>query len=177
MRDDSTETPGGKHTGLTIDLAGLGKVRLTHLLKRNTETAVYHTDHLCIVVKIFDLSCGKADEISYGPYMSFGLEVANFGDILAIDDLSPSVPAYYGANINYDRKYAFIAMELLEGQDLKSWCEDASKAGFESEWVDEFKEAVYEALAILTQFHKHGIILIDFKPDNIIRLREKGIRF
>src|SRR5438094_1218014 len=73
-------------------------------------------------------------------------------------------------------KYAFVAMEYLAGQDLKSWCEEAAQAGFEGDWVEEFKEAVYEALSIMTRFHSHGIVLIDFKPDNIMRLREKGIR-
>src|SRR5438093_11943951 len=118
----STDTPEDKYSGLTVDLVGLGKVQLTHLLNRNTETRVYHTTHPRPVVKMFDLSCGKADEISYGPYMSFGLEVGNFGDILGMEDLRPFVPAYYGANINYHQKYAFIAMEYLEGQNLKSWC-------------------------------------------------------
>ena len=126
---------------------------------------------------MFDLSCGKADEISYGPYMSFGLEVANFEDILALEDLRPYVPAYYGANINYDQKFAFIAMEYLDGQNLKAWCEEAAVGGYEGEWLGEFKEAVYETLSIVTRFHEHGIILIDFKPDNIIRHRERGVEF
>ena len=173
----ATETPEDKYSGLTVDLVGLGKVQLTHLLNKNTETRVYHTTHPRTVVKMFDLSCGKADEISYGPYMSFGLEVANFGDILGMEDLRPFVPAYYGANINYDQKYAFIAMEFLEGQNLKSWCEAASMGGYADEWLGEFKEAVYEALSIVERFHEHGIILIDFKPDNIIRLRGKGTMF
>jgi len=173
----ATETPEDKYSGLTVDLVGLGKVQLTHLLNRNAETRVYHTTHPRTVVKMFDLSCGKADEISYGPYMSFGLEVANFEDILGIEDLRPFVPAYYGANINYDQKYAFIAMEYLEGQNLKSWCEEAAIDGYAGQWLAEFKEAVYEALSIVMRFHEHGIILIDFKPDNIIRLRGKGIMF
>jgi serine/threonine protein kinase len=177
LKADATETTEDKYAGLTIDLVGLGKVQLTRLLNRNTETRVYHTTHPRTVVKMFDLSCGKADEISYGPYMSFGLEVANFEDILGIEDLRAFVPAYYGANINYEQKYAFIAMEYLEGQNLKSWCEEASLSGYEGDWLAEFKEAVYEALSIVTRFHEHGIVLIDFKPDNIIRLREKGILF
>ena len=171
---DSTED---KYAGLTVDLVGLGKVQLTHLLNKNSETRVYHTTHPRIVVKMFDLSCGKADEISYGPYMSFGLEVANFEDILALEDLRPYVPAYYGANINYDQKFAFIAMEYLDGQNLKAWCEEAAVGGYEGEWLGEFKEAVYETLSIVTRFHEHGIILIDFKPDNIIRHRERGVEF
>jgi serine/threonine protein kinase len=176
MKADATESPAGKFTGLTIEVAGLGKVELADVLKKNAETTIYHTAHPGIVVKTFDLNCGKADEISYGPYLSWGLELANFEDILAIEDLRALVPAYYGANIDYDKKYAFVAMEYLAGQDLKSWCEEAASAGFEGDWVEEFKEAVYEALSIMTRFHSHGIVLIDFKPDNIIRLREKGIR-
>ena len=177
VKADATESSADKYSGLTIDLVGLGKVQLTHVLKSNTETRIYHTTQPHVVVKMFDLSCGKPDEISYGPYMSFSLELANFEDILGAEDLRPLVPAYYGANINYDKKYAFIAMEYLEGQDLKSWCAEASSGGYETEWVEEFKEAVYEALTIMTRFHRHGIILIDFKPDNIIRLRERGIKF
>ena len=176
MNTGQHEPPAGKFTGLIIDVAGLGKVELTDVFKQSSETTIYHTAHPGIVVKTFDLSCGKADEISYGPYLSWKLELANFEDILGIEELRPLVPAYYGANIDYDKKYAFVAMEYLAGQDLKSWCEEASRAEFEGDWVEEFKEAVYEALAIMTRFHNHGIVLIDFKPDNIIRLREKGIR-
>ena len=177
MKADTTQTLEDKYAGLTVELVGLGKVQLTHLLNRNTETRVYRTTHPRIVVKMFDLSCGKADEISYGPYMAFGLEVANFQDILGIEDLRPFVPAYYGANINYDQKYAFIAMEYLEGQNLKAWCDEAFSGGEEGGWLGDFKESVYEALSIVTRFHEHWIILIDFKPDNIIRLRGKGIEF
>jgi len=177
LKADAIETTEDRYAGLTIDLVGLGKVQLTHLLNRNSETRVYHTTHPRTVVKMFDLSCGKADEISYGPYMSFGLEVANFEDILGIENLRPFVPSYYGANINYEQKYAFIAMEYLEGQNLKAWCEEAALSGYEGDRLAEFKEAIYEALAIVTRFHDHGIVLIDFKPDNIIRLRERGIRF
>jgi serine/threonine protein kinase len=177
MNADATESSSaGKFTGLIIDVAGLGKVELLDVFKKNAETTIYHTAHPGIVVKTFDLNCTKADEISYGPYLSWGLEVANFGDILGIEELRPLVPAYYGANIDYAQKYAFVAMEYLAGQDLKSWCEEASRAEFEGDWMEEFKEAVYEALSIMTRFHSHGIVLIDFKPDNIIRLREKGIR-
>src|SRR5438477_7899131 len=177
LKPDAMETSADKYSGLTLDVVGLGKVQLTRLVNRNSETRVYHTTHPRTVVKMFDLSCGKADEISYGPYMSFGLEVANFEDILGLEDLRPFVPAYYGANINYEQKYAFIAMEYLAGQNLMAWCEDASAAGDQEAWLREFKEAVYDALAIVTRFHQHGIVLIDFKPDNIIRLTDRGIMF
>ena len=177
MNAAATESSSaGKFTGLIIEVAGLGKVELMDVFKKNAETTIYHTAHPGIVVKTFDLSCSKADEISYGPYLSWGLELANFEDILGIEELRSLVPAYYGANIDYGKKYAFVAMEYLAGQDLKSWCEEASRAEFDGDWMEEFKEAVYEALSIVTRFHSHGIVLIDFKPDNIIRLREKGIR-
>lgn len=177
MNPALSEAPADKFTGLALDLVGLGRLQLTELLNRNTETRVYHTTDPRVAVKMFDLSCGKADEISYGPYMSFGLEVANFEDILAIEALRPFVPAYYGANINYEQKYAYIAMEYLPGQNLKAWCEEAAAGDCREDWMREFKEAVYDALAIVTRFHEHGIILIDFKPDNIIRLVERGIVF
>jgi serine/threonine protein kinase len=125
---------------------------------------------------MFDLSCGKADELSYGPYMSFGLETANWEDIRNIEELRHFVPAYYGASINYEKKYAAIAMEFLEGQNLKAWCEQGAASDYQEAWIEQFKEAVYEALAIIARFHRHGIILIDFKPDNIIRLTERAIK-
>jgi serine/threonine protein kinase len=169
--------PEAKFAGLTIDLAGLGKVSLTHVLAQTTETTIYFITHPGIVVKTFDLSCGKAGEISYGPFTRFGLELANFEDIMKIEPLSRFVPAYYGANINYEKQYAYIAMEYLHGQDLQSWCDQAAVAEYPPEWVEEFKQYIYEALSIMTQFHKHGIILVDFKPDNIIRLHQRGIKF
>src|SRR5436190_23229601 len=104
MKVDATESPAGKFTRLTIEVAGLGKVELTDVLKKNAETTIYHTAHPGIVVKTFDLSCGKADEISYGPYLSCSLEQANFEDILGIEDLRSLVPSYYGANIDYKKK-------------------------------------------------------------------------
>lgn len=168
---------GGKFSDLTLALADFGNVRLTQVLTENSETQMYRTDHREVVVKMFDLSCAKPDEVSYGPYMGFALEVANFEDILNIGELRPFVPAYYGANIDYDRKYAFIAMEYLEGQGLRGWCEEAFQKEFHGEWIDEFREAACEAISIIHLFHRHGIILIDFKPDNVIRLEDKRIKF
>jgi serine/threonine protein kinase len=167
----------GKFTDSTIDLVNIGKVRLGQMLAENNETQLYYTDHPGVLVKMFDLGGGKADEVNYGTFMSFSLELANFEDVLKINDLRPFVPAYYGAHIDYHKKQAFIAMEYLAGQDLKSWCLEAAEKGYQSEWLDEFRCAVYEALSIIRLFHKHGIILIDFKPDNIIRLKDKAIKF
>jgi serine/threonine protein kinase len=169
--------PEAKFAGLNIDLAGLGRVQLTHLLAQTTETAVYYINHPGIVVKIFDLDCGKADEFGYGPYTRFGLELANFEDIMKIEPLGRFVPTYYGANINHERKFAYIAMEHLPGDDLQTWCDRAAVAEYPLEWVDEFKQCIYEALSIMTEFHKHGIVLVDFKPENIIRLEQRGIKF
>lgn len=169
--------PDGKFSGLSVDLAGFGRVQLGSALREGSETAIYRINHPGVVVKTFDLSCGKADEISYGPYTRFNLELANFDDIMKVDGLRGFVPTYYGANINYEKQYAYIAMEYLQGQDLESWCVEAANGGYPSQWVDEFKEAIYETLFIMTQFHKHGIVLVDFKPDNIIRLWQRGVKF
>jgi len=177
QRNGPGPLPGGKFTGMVIDLPALGRVRLTHVLSVRTETEVYLTDHPGVVAKLFDVSCGKADEISFGPYMEFAGEVANYGEILGIDSLRPYIPAYYGGNIDYTKKQAYIAIEYVDGQDLKSWCEEGARDGHPTEWVAELREAVYEALAIMRLFHKHGIILTDFKPDNVLRLRNRGIKF
>ena len=94
-----------------------------------------------------------------------------------IEALRRFVPIYYGANINYEKKYAYIAMEFFHGIDLQSWCDSAANENFPDEWVAEFKEAIFEAFSILTLFHKHGIVVVDFKPDNILRLGERGVKF
>jgi serine/threonine protein kinase len=65
----------------------------------------------------------------------------------------------------------------LGGQNLKAWCERGAAEECQESWIDQFKEAVYESLSIVARFHRHGIILIDFKPDNIIRLTERAIKF
>jgi serine/threonine protein kinase len=166
-----------KYTGLTIQLAGLGQVRLERLLATGLDTHVFHTDHPGVVVKVFDLDCGKEDEVSYGPYADFELELANFDFILNHEGLRTFVPVYYGANIDYAAKYAFIAMEYLEGQNLKSWCDDARPAGLSNPWIELFRESVHEALSILQSFHHHGVILMDFKPENVMRLSNQQIKF
>ncbi len=97
--------------GTTIALPGLGKVQLTELLAKNAETEVYRADHPEVVVKMFDLSCGRADEVSYGPYMEFSLELANFEDLQNVGDLKDIIPGYYGAHIDYNQKFGFVAME------------------------------------------------------------------
>lgn len=177
MKADAIEATEGKYSGLTIDISGLGKVQLTHILKQTTETTIYLLSHPGIVVKTFDLSCGKPGEVSYGPYLRFNVELENFQSIMGLEALRDCVPTYYGANIDYEREYAYIAMEFLEGQDLQSWCDMGAVGGYEPEWVEEFKEAIYEAFSIMTRFHRHGILLIDFKPDNIIRRAYKGVKF
>ena len=60
-----TESPAGKLAGLSVNLSGFGKVGLTRQLAKNSETSLYATTHPALVVKIFDLDCGKADEVSY----------------------------------------------------------------------------------------------------------------
>jgi serine/threonine protein kinase len=178
MSDHPTTTAAAKFAGLKVDLPGLGHLGLTHLYTKTTETSIYRTENPGIVVKMFDLDCGgRPDEMSYGPYTRFQLELANFEDIMNLESLRRFVPIYYGANINYENKYAYIAMEFFHGEDLQSWCDNAANEFFPDEWVTKFKEAIFEAFSILTLFHKHGIVVVDFKPDNIIRLGERGVKF
>lgn len=171
------DSVGGKFAGLSVLLAGVGKVELTKLLHENSETSVYATSRPGLVVKMFDLECGKPDEVSYGPYLAYSGEVENFDDIQSVDELRRRVPTYYGSNIDYERKFAYIAMEYLAGEDLLSWCQSAAEQGYPAEWAAEFRAALFESLTIVRLFHEHGIILIDFKPDNIIRLFDGTIKF
>jgi serine/threonine protein kinase len=166
-----------RFAGMTIDLAGLGRTQLTHILKKTTETIIFHTTNPGVVVKIFDLHSGKPGELAHGPYTRFGLELANFDDIIKIDALRPFLPAYYGANVNQEKQFAYIAMEFFPGEDLQTWCDNAANNGFPEEWVVQFKEAIFEALSIMTLFHRHRIIVLDFKPDNILRVGERGVKF
>jgi serine/threonine protein kinase len=68
-------------------------------------------------------------------------------------------------------------MEFLIGQDLLRWCREAAGMGYPEEWAREFRAALFETLDIVQRFHKHGIVLIDFKPDNVIRLSNGAIKF
>lgn len=167
----------GKFTGMCIELVQFGQIQLQDVLARNAETEVYLTSHPGVVVKLFDLSCGRADEISYGPYMEFALETANFGEIQNLVELRSFIPAYYGANIDYERKHAYIAMQFLEGQDLTSWCAAARAHSYPAEWVESFREVIYQTLSIMRLFHQFGIILIDFKPDDILLAHGHGVKF
>src|SRR5688572_11964570 len=178
MPVEATAVPA-KFAGLKVDLPGLGRIGMTEVFKPTTETTIYRTDNPNIVVKLFDLECDsdRPDEVAYGPYTRFGLELANFEDIVNHESLRRFVPVYFGANINYEGKFAYIAMEFFHGEDLQTWCDNASNDGFPDEWVTEFKEAIYEALSILTHFHKLGIVVVDFKPDNILLVGERGVKF
>jgi serine/threonine protein kinase len=170
------DSASGKHAGLVVNLAGLGRVCLVQAIARNPETALYQTDHEGVVVKVFDLDCGKADEISYGPYANFQAELATFEEIQATELLRPFVPTYFGADIDYERKHAFIAMEFLQGQNLRLWAEGTASAGYESAQLDELRRAIVQTFSILDQFHRHGLVVIDFKPDNVIRLPDGAVR-
>ena len=172
----TSDPADGKYTALLLDLGQLGKVRLAQLLSKNTETQIYFTDRPGVLVKMFDLSCDREDEVAYGPYLAFGLELANFEDVQKIEDLRPCVPSYYGAAIDYQSKFAFIAMEHVQGRDLRVMAEGAASAAFLHEWVEEFREAVFETLAIVRRFHRHGIVLIDFKPDHVLRYPNRGLK-
>ena len=173
---NGSATPAERHAGLAIHLAGLGQVRLLRALAQNPETALYQTDHAGVVVKVFDLSCGKPDEIGYGPYLNFQAELANFEEIHATERLRGFVPAYYGAHIDYEGKYAFIAMEYLPGQNLRNWAEETANRGYNPELLDALLQSTQEVLSIIDLFHRHGFVLIDFKPDNVIRLDAGAVK-
>lgn len=166
-----------KHTGAVLSLPHLGDITLGEVFAENAETRLYVTSHPDVLVKVFDLDCGKPDEISYGPYESFRLELANFEDVLKLPDLCMVLPAYHGADIDYEAKLAWIAMEYLHGQDLESWTGAAMDGEAERDWLEDFRASVFETLSIMNRFHRHGIILIDFKPDNVIRLKGKNVKF
>ncbi len=172
----SPVAPQAKHIGLIVNVSGLGAVHLLQALAHNPETTLYQTDHSGIVVKVFDLSCGRPDEIGYGPYLNFQAELANFEEVHRLEGLRAYVPAYYGANTDYDAKYAFIAMEYLQGQNLRSWAEEAAERGYGPEALDDLRRATHEVFAILDLFHQHNLLMIDFKPDNVIRLDDGSVK-
>lgn len=166
-----------KFAGLGIPVSGIGRVQLTNELHRNSETSIYASSRPGLVVKMFDLDCGKADEVSYGPFLGYKVEAENWADLQGMDELRARVPAFYGSNIDYDKKHAYIVMEFLQGENLLAWCQRAADEGYPEEWAWEFRAALHETLEIVNMFHKRGIVLIDFKPDNVIRLQDGAIRF
>jgi hypothetical protein len=166
----------GRHAGLQVVVTGLGPVRLGCAIARNPETSLYLTDRPGVVVKVFDLDCPQPDEIGYGPYLNFQAELATFEELQATETLRLFVPTYYGAGVDYDRKFAFIAMEFLPGVNLRAWAEETAAAGYDAAALDELRRATQEVLSIVDLFHRHGLVLIDFKPDNVIRLHDGTVR-
>ncbi len=168
---------GHKYLGVELNLPELGPITLTSVLRAATETAVYRTSHPEVVVKVFDLDCGLEDEVSYGPYVAFQLEVANYEEIAPIAELRSAVPAFHGSGLDGERKFAYVAMEFLDGCDLQEWCDDAREGGYPVEWLSEFRRVVYHTVSILERFHENRIVVIDFKPENVLRLKDGSIRF
>lgn len=166
----------GKHAGLVVRVAGLGPVRLLRALARNPETTLYLTDQEGVVVKVFDLSCGRPDEVGYGPYMNFRSELATFAELQTLEPLRLFVPTYFGSDLDYERQYAYIAMERLRGHNLRHWGEELAAGGYDAAALDELRRALQEVLAIVDLFHRHGLVLMDFKPDNVIRLEDGAVR-
>lgn len=166
----------GKHAGQVVRVTGLGPVRLLRALAQNPETALYLTDQDGVVVKVFDLSCGRPDEVGYGPYMNFRSELATFEELQHLETLRLFVPTYFGGDLDYERQYAFIAMERLRGHNLRFWGEELAAGGYDAAALDELRRALQEVLAIVDLFHRHGLVLMDFKPDNVIRLEDGAIR-
>ncbi len=170
------ELSSGRHAGEVVSVTGLGPVRLVHALAQNPETALYLTDRGGVVVKIFDLSCGRPDEVGYGPYMNFRSELATFEELQAVETLRLFVPTFYGGQLHAERQYAYIAMERLHGHNLRHWGEELAAGGYDAAALDELRRALQEVLAIVDLFHRHGLVLMDFKPDNVIRLDDGAVR-
>ncbi|OVE78409.1 hypothetical protein BVX98_00165 [bacterium F11] len=70
-----------------------------------------------------------------------------------------------------DQDVAYIAMELIEGEDLKRSCEKANLLPFER--VVEYVAQVAEALAFA---HNQGVVHRDIKPGNIMLLANGTLR-
>jgi serine/threonine-protein kinase len=70
-----------------------------------------------------------------------------------------------------DNDISFIAMELLEGEDLKKYTEKANL--LPPELVMEYVAQVADALDYA---HAHGVIHRDIKPANIMRLKDGSLR-
>lgn len=168
---------GERFVGRKLVLPDRGEVSLASVLRAGSETAVFRTDQPDVVVKIFDLDCGLTDELSYGPYVEFQLEVANFEEILSIPELRAFVPGFFGADIDYERRFAFVGMECLDGEDLQEWCQHAKRQQAYETWSDELRQTAFETFRILDQFHSNQIVVIDFKPENVLRLSSGDIRF
>ena len=168
---------GERFVGLELQLGQWGEVTLEAAMWVSSETAIYRTNHPEVVVKIFDLDCGLPDEVSYGPYVEFQLEVANFEEIQSLSPLQSLVPRFYGADIHYERRFAYVGMEFLAGQDLQEWCDAGVKHGESAAWVKQFRRTAYETFAILERFHENRIVVIDFKPENVLRLPDGHVRF
>ncbi len=71
----------------------------------------------------------------------------------------PNVVAVHDAG-ETDDGHVFIAMELVEGQNLRSWAREHS-------WR-EIVEAYADAGRALARMHERGLVHRDFKPENVL---------
>lgn len=74
-------------------------------------------------------------------------------------------------DLGQDGDYCYIAMELLEGEDLTSFnTEDTLLA------IDEVVEMIGKVCHALDFAHSHGVIHRDIKPANIMHTKDHGIK-
>jgi serine/threonine protein kinase len=175
--DDPTNNNVDPYLGMTIALPGFGRIQLSELVRKTSDTAIYRTVAPKVAVKVFNIEGDTVEEISHAGSLGYGVEVENFQDITVIPELTAVVPGFYGAQMIPEEKFAFVAMEYLQGEDLQTWCEQGATRGYQDDWIVAFRKALYETLEIMQRFHEQEIILIDFKADNVIRRFDGAIKF
>jgi len=81
----------------------------------------------------------------------------------------PNIVKIYDAGEDYDISY--IAMELLEGEDLKKYCEKENLLP-----IKKVIEIIMNVCDALNYAHNQGIVHRDIKPANIMILKDNSIR-
>jgi serine/threonine protein kinase/TPR repeat protein len=83
----------------------------------------------------------------------------------------PGIVAIYDYGEVYERRCAYIAMELVEGQDLRTLLAQGRRFS-----VDETMRVAGQLLSALQHAHDRKVVHRDIKPANILLLPDGGIK-
>ncbi|MFN3966724.1 MAG: protein kinase domain-containing protein, partial [Endomicrobiia bacterium] len=169
-------TPGVKRTvGETVVLEGLsaqrptlGRYEIIKELGRGAMGIVYlgrdPKINRTVAIKTLQFEEGLSEEEIKSLKSRFFREAESAGNLT-----HPNIIRIFDAGEDYD--IAYIAMELLEGEDLKKYCDKNNLMP-----IKKVVDIMLKVTDALDYAHQQGVVHRDIKPANIMELRDGSIR-
>ncbi len=168
--------PGVKRTaGQTVVLEGistqrptLGRYEIIKELGRGAMGIVYLGKdpkiNRTVAIKTLQFEEGLSDEEMKVLKSRFFREAESAGNLT-----HPNIIRIFDAGEDYD--IAYIAMELLEGEDLKKYCDKNNLMA-----IKKVVDIMLKVTDALDYAHQQGVVHRDIKPANIMELKDGSIR-